>query len=243
MLRYGGYTWLLDVRDSPIQARIDPSCRAPRDVHWQVDLQYIAAGREWRRVKSWLRPTLRLCVYGFRPGVSAWQELEGQCFASDEASSNGGALFIETTNWKRPGADLNVGSHRLHFVKRHGIWFTTELTALDAERTPMRSLAAVVRGDGRESPAAVDPKPDYSPGIYVIEDLPFGLVEVAAPANARCPADYAKARARTLTGAEGAADADVGPRLMPHGREWRPLPGTDWRVRLHYGSRWTHFRL
>src|SRR6185436_3653030 len=26
MLQYGGYTWLLDVRDSPIQARIGPSC-------------------------------------------------------------------------------------------------------------------------------------------------------------------------------------------------------------------------
>ena len=245
MLRYGGYTWLLDARDSPIQARIGPACRTSDEVHWQVDFQYIVAGREWRRVKSWLRPTLRFCVYGFQPALDSWQDLEGQSFSSEEGGC-GGTLFLESTRWDVTGDWLNLCAHRLQFVRRRGFWFTTELVASPAEQRPASatSLATASVGgyDGasRDMSIACERDPD---AIYMVEDLPFGLVEVAAPANTRRPEHYAHARANALVGLDGSAEMDVGPRLAPDGKEWRPIPGADWRVRLHHGERWTHFSL
>ena len=244
MLRYGGYTWLLDVHDSPIQARIGPTCRASDEVHWQVDFHYIAAGREWRRVKSWLRPTLRFTVYGFQPAMDSWEDLEGQSFSSDE-SDCGGMLFLESTRWNVTGDWLNLGAHRLQFVKRRGIWFTTELVASPTEQrqNPMGSLAMASANSNKAfSDGAVACELDPA-AIYMVEDLPFGLVEVAAPTNSRCPEQYAQARAHALTGLKSTADVDVGPCLAPHGKDWRPIAGADWRVRLHHGARWTHFRL
>jgi hypothetical protein len=247
MLQYGGYTWLLDVRDSPIQARIGPSCLSADEVHWQVDLQYIAAGRAWRRVKSWLRPTLRFCVYGFCPGATGWEDLEGQCFNSDDDNcGSAGTLFVETTHWKTPGTELSFGPHRLQFVKRRGFWFTTELVALPtgAQRTPTRTRVAALANGNSDEPLEVPigEAHDQS-GIYLVEDLAFGLVEVAAPVNARDPQRFAHAKAESLTGIKSVADCDVGPRLAPDGKDWRPIAGDDWRVRLHHGSRWTHFTL
>jgi hypothetical protein len=245
MLRYAGYTWLLDARDSPIQARIGPGCRTHDEVHWQVDFHYIAAGREWRRVKSWLRPTLRFCVYGFQPAMESWQDLEGQSFSSDD-SGFGGTLFLESTRWDVTGDWLNLCAHRLQFVKRRGFWFTTELVASPANRRPasMASLATASVGGNEASSFdnAIDCEPDPS-ALYMVEDLPFGLVEVAAPANSRRPEHYASTRAHDLIGIEASAEVEIGPRLAREGKDWRPVAGADWRVRLHHGARWTHFTL
>jgi hypothetical protein len=253
MLQYGGYTWLLDVRDSPIQARIGPGCRTADEVHWQVTLHYIAAGREWRRVKSWLRPTLRLCVYDFRPTGGQWQHLEGQAFNSDE--ENSGTLFIETTNACAPRTELNCGAYRLQFVRRSGFWFTTELVALPHKREPslaassslnVHSFPFTVPANDAEPNLLSDDEPQGGDSIYVVEDIPFGLVEVAAPCNARCPQQYASARARALLGLTSPSDFDIGSTFAPDpndGKQSRPVAGADWRVRLHHGERWTHFRL
>ena len=263
MLRYGGYTWLLDVRDSPIQARIGPGCCTPEEVHWQVDLHYIAGGPAWRRVKSWLRPTLRFCVYGFRPRTSRWEDLEGQGFDSDsdDCEGTGGTLFIETTHLNSP--EWRFGAHRLQFIRRQGFWFTTELIAapeeapicgsgIAAEDQGLVNAATTVQAhsQGGSKHSYLDSSgQDITSGdadaqtMYIIEDLPFGLVEVAAPANAPHPERYGRARARALTGLDRVAEAEVGPRLAPDGKEWRRVGGGDWRVRLHHGDRWTHFSL
>jgi len=246
MLRYSGYTWLLDTRDSPIQARIGPGCRTRDEVHWQVDFHYIAAGREWRRVKSWLRPTLHFCVYGFQPPAETWQDLEGQTFSSDESGTGGGTLFLESTRWDITGDWLSLCAHRLQFVRRRGFWFTTELVVSPTERRPASTLSLATAGCSADEDSSFDSAVacEQDPAaIYMVEDLPFGLVEVAAPANSRSPEKYAEARARALTGFNTAADIDVGPRLAPHGKDWRPIAGADQRVRLHHGARWTHFAL
>ena len=246
MLRYGGYTWLLDVHDSPIQARIGAGCRAPDAIHWQVDLHYIAAGREWRRVKSWLRPTIRFCVYGIQPVGQSWQDLEGQCFSSDEEAA-GGTLFVESRSPAgSPAADfvmppaLSCVAHRLQFVSRRGLWFTTELAAYTpaTPREHSRAMATVNAGNVERSDQHVNQIADDG-GFYLVEDLPFGLVEVAVPVNARSPIQYARAKAAELTGLQGAVEADVG---TPHSSPGGPVGG-DWRVRLHHGSKWTHFTL
>ena len=242
MLRYGGYTWLLDVRDSPIQVRIGPGCRSSSDLHWQVDLHYIAAGQEWRRVKSWLRPTLRFCVYGFAPGVSDWRDLEGLSLTSEEA--HGGTLFLNATNWNVPSSSIAFGPHQLVFGRRQGCWFTTEFAAIGACRAPQPACATNAHGPEFGS-SALEPLESDEPGeaIYAVEDLPFGLVEVASPVNARCPENYAKAHAQSLLGLRGETSCDFGPRLVAEGKELQPVAGDDWRVRLHHGGTWTHFTL
>jgi hypothetical protein len=246
MLQYGGYTWLLDVRDSPIEARIGPGCRAADDVRWQVTFHYLAAGQEWRRVKSWLRPTLRLCVYDFRPPAAGWEELEGQSFSSDEEGSCGGTLFIESTHGAARRTELACGLHRLHFVRRRDFWFTTELVALpnEGQRTTARTCA-IALANGDADPACECPigESHDENAIYIVEDIPFGLVEVAAPANARCPWSYARAKARAFTGLKNSTEVDVGPSLATDGKDWRSVAGADARVRLHHGARWTHFIL
>jgi hypothetical protein len=221
-------------------------------------LHYIAAGREWRRVKSWLRPTLHFCVYGFQPIIESWHDLNGQSFDCDK-DGNGcaGTLFLESTRLDVTAEWLNLSTHRLRFVKRTGFWFTTELVAAPMEpakagtpnapsnRRPAskHSLAtASVSADESSFDSSVACELDPA-AVYMVEDLPFGLVEVAAPANSRSPQQYAQARARELIGLTASADIDVGPRMAVRGKEWRPVAGADWRVRLHHGARWTHFIL
>lgn len=229
MLSYGGCDWVLDCWDSPVQARIGMDCREAIAVHWQVDLQYVAAGKSWQNAKCWARPTLRFCLYGFEPGVTRWEDLEGLSFASDDPATGDGTLFVERTGWNGSGTELGVADYRFKFVKRRANWFTLALEVFSVQ-AHAKALAGVGHFAQDEPP----------PGAAsIIESVPFGLVEVQAPVNAN-PERYARAKAAELVGLRSYAVCDYGPHL---GSNQTPVGGMDWRVRLHHGNKWTHFTL
>jgi hypothetical protein len=250
MLSFAGYTWLLDVRDSPIRARIDGHCRGPEQVHWQVEFNYIAAGTEWRRVKSLLRPSLRLCIYGFDAAVPCWEDLEGTTYTSEEDPTGehpSGTLFVDCQRMPRRCQNLDFSDYRLRFIRRTGNWFTTELAvyAPAANRAVARESSLPLAGEIETfTPGEVlDPEWSDEAALYLVEDLPFGLVDVTVPVNARKPETYARAKAWECLRLDQVQESDASVIKETIGQEIHEVPGAGWHVRLHSGGRWTHFSL
>ena len=141
---------------------------------------------------------------------------------------------------------LGLGVHRLRFLQRHGSWFTTELAVL-ADTVDLKDLLVekpqlvTAHGDMEDEPP--EDRWIKEAALYVVEDLPFGLVEVDVPVNTSNPERYARARAHELLGLGRIEDCDQSPQLEYTQAQRKVIPGGDWRVRLHCGGHWTHFNL
>jgi hypothetical protein len=192
--------------------------RKREDVTWGIDLQYIAAGAAWRRVRQWERPILYVEVNHFQAPAKSWTELEHahywdlpdpdmsfQDYMTEYESPAGG---IEAHYYPRCGSDegeqLKLSEVVWRVAARRGRWFTVEMAALrDGRKTKheLREQPVVVTPEGKEEPG--DPDAEFwkaNATFYLVEEIPFGTVMVRVPRNARDPEAYAYARAQELVG-------------------------------------------
>ena len=192
MLYFHDQPWLIARGHSRFEALIQSDHRTREDVFWQLRMEYVAGGAAWRRVHSWERPHVHLCINGFDPELKSWTGFEHLNFWDIEGGEGDEEWrMMRKRGWlevrHRPGpqpcqrekSDLN--DHIWRVAGRSGGWFTVEMAAF---------------ADGQEEER---PEPDAEfwkqhAQLYLIEDIPFGTVDVCVPHNVRDPEAFAERR-------------------------------------------------
>jgi hypothetical protein len=212
MLYFREHQWLVVQGASLFHATIQPEMRRRQNVYWSLDLQFRAAGPVWRRVQSWDRPELHVIVGHFQWPHQSWTDLEQLNFWEPEDEETpgvrGGILDIfyypkcGDPGQQNPG----VGAFGWRVAARERGWLTVELAGMTDRLSATELLAGEkipVLPDGREERR----DPDLAfwkkhAQLYLIENIPFGMVTVKVPHNVRDPETYAVARARQLIGVD-----------------------------------------
>lgn len=212
MLYFREGEWSLIHGSSRFSAYVPPSCRTPDDVHWSLEIEYVASGQRWRRVRPWQRPSVSVSLSGFTVGQT-WRDLERLNFWSeaDDVVEAGGlrAGILDTSVRGLDDLDEDATFSDCgpvwRVAAREGRFFIVELALLaDPEQAwqEVQDLPVMVLPDGHEAQA--EPDRDFwraHSSLYVVEHVPFGTVTVRVPRNARDPQANAVARAATLLGA------------------------------------------
>ncbi len=207
MLYFREHQWTVVPGKTLLRCSISPEARSHDDVHWRLSLHYVAAGPQWRRVRSYHRPMIFLDVFSFRPRITAWQQLETVQFwefpPEDESNPANGILEVEYSNGPDDEDDGSfTEDHMWRIAARNGRYFTVELAAFEDGRSLLKEQkSAAVLADGIDETSDADSEFwKANAQIYLIEDVPFGLVTVWVPRNAPDPEATATHRARALLG-------------------------------------------
>lgn len=181
--------------------------RSPEDVDWNLEAHFLAADARWRRVRQDDRPTLELRVNFFEPKVRHWTELERVSFWNLKRRRRiiPEAGWLETRYRPGPGEKW-MGSaltdHIWRVAKREGRFFTVELAAFADGTDVFRELAGIaVTADGEEVP--LEPDEEFwkaNAQLYMVENIPLGVVRVEVPRNAGNAEGHACRRAQSLLG-------------------------------------------
>lgn len=219
MLYFREHEWMLVPGMTRFSAWIRPGDQSHEDILWSLNLRYEVRGAQWRRVRSWERPSLFLNVTNFQPRVRRWTDLESVSFwempDDEEFCPPGGILYAEYSSRSDSDEDDSMlNDHIWRIAGRDGRFLTVELAAFADGRDLVRDMTAVpVLSDGTTD--------DYAPEfwkknaqLYLIEQVPFGTVTVQVPRNARDVEGYALGRARSLLGLDGPEHLE----LMDHAR-------------------------
>jgi hypothetical protein len=197
------------------EALIQTEDRKREDVFWTLRLRCVAGGPQWRRVRHWERPSLWLEISSFKPKLRDWRDLEHLNFWNWEEEDDpltfigpGGLLdvdfFPESYRAGAPHESSFLNDAIWRVAGRDGGCFTVELAAFADGRNILGQLTAQevkVTPDGREERA--EPDADFwknNAELYLVENVPFGIVTVRAPRNVRNPEAYALRRAQELVG-------------------------------------------
>ncbi len=182
--------------------------RTAADIHWELNLFYVAGGAPWRRVDFSDRPMLVLYLPSFRPQLRTWHDLERMNFWNpdrgddDDLCGPAGWLEIEFTD--RPGMTKPDRSLNLETIwrvaVRDGARFTVELVGCANGFNDLRGEMPAV------FPMAASPtirrrSREYWKGkaeLYLVEEVPFGLVTVQVPRNSRDAVGQVLGRAKSL---------------------------------------------
>ncbi len=239
MLFFREHEWALVPGRSRLEAQIRLEHRSPADVDWFVEAHFLASGARWRRVKQADRPTMEVRLCFFEPGVRDWTELERVSFwdlaRRERIFSEAGTL--ETRYRSGPGEEMQssrLADHIWRVAKREGRFFTVELAAFADGRDVFKELAGlVVTPDGEEAP--VEPDEEFwkaNAQLYMVENIPLGVVRVEVPRNAEDAEAHAPKRVRSWLGLEEPDCVEVHDFAMPGGefRDW----GGDLQVKLHF---------
>ena len=122
-------------------------------------------------------------------------------------------------------------------------WFTVELAGFADGRSLLDQLTArevCVTPDGREE--RTEPDADFwkkNAELYFVENVPFGVVTVRVPRNARDPEAYARRRAGALIGVGEPEHVNVRDHLKSSERHKRDCPEgirQDIFVELHFNG-------
>ena len=196
---------------------MDSSVQRVADMEWDLVMHFVAGGARWRRVREAERPSIEVCVEFFEPEISHWTELEGVSFwadvVRDRIFSEAGALRVRY----KPGAEEEpLGSflkdHIWRVAKREGRMFTVELAAFADGRDVLKELAGIaVTPDGEEA-AELEPDEDFwrkNAQLYLVENVPLGIVEVNVPRNAGEPIAAARRKAKALLGLDAVEHVEV----------------------------------
>ena len=233
MVYFREHDWRLMQNASHFTAWLTPLTKSAADIHWDLNLYYVAGGAPWRRVQFWDRPSLVLYLPSFRPpAFRTWRDLEGINFWNpdaeydDEMDWPGGWLDIEFQD--RPKAAELDRSIKLDTIwrvaARDGARFTVELAGCADGFSDLVGEMPAVLPDGALA-AGSAPGPEDWKGkaeLYLVEEVPFGLVTVQVSRNSRDPIAHALGRAQSLL--DGRAGADRGERLpWPGGRKGAAL--------------------
>jgi hypothetical protein len=114
--------WLRVNGASRFSAYISPEDRKREDVSWFLQLMYLAAGPQWRRVPSWERPRLWLEMAHFRVPGSSWRDLERANYW--ELPGDGDDFW----KWQE---NFGCGGLEAHFYRRRGTKDHEQLTIYD----------------------------------------------------------------------------------------------------------------
>ena len=246
MLRFHDQPWMLRHGVSHISALISPGVKEPGDVFWQIHLWYVSRAACWRRVSWTHRPNVLLDLHGFHLPGRSWRSMEHLSFwnlSGDDWIDTAGAgvdAEIRLEGLHKPSGLLRSGHSSWRIVQREGPIFTVEISVLpEGQRPPPPALPEqiLVTADGAEdTTAAARPEDDClrtGAMLYLVEDIPFGVITVQVPRNVRDPEAYAIARARQLTLApEQPEHVDIYDHA-PHVKEFGNISG-DLYVALHY---------
>lgn len=209
MLHFRELDWLLVPGASRLTAWIRPKDRTHEDIDWELSLHYVAGGAKWRRVQSFHRPRASLAVLNFKPRVRRWTELARASFweiaPMEEAFPDSGVLDVEYSPGAEPERERSfLNDHIWRVAGRDGRFLTVELAAFADGRNFLKEMLGMeVTPDGREERAERDAEFwKENAQLYLIENVPFGMVTVQVPRNAPDTEAYALGRARTLLGLE-----------------------------------------
>ena len=209
MLNYQDHDWMLVPGGSRVTAYLCPEDRSAEDLKWWWNLDYTAVGPKWRRVQSWHRPRISVEVAHFQPRIRRWTELEQVSFWEHvpyDQEYDGGSSSVTYTPGP-PDATTefsDFGDHLWRIARRDERFLTVEFAGFASCDAKCDALdAAPVLPDGQ--PAPEDTTADFwkaNAQVYLIEQIPFGVVSVTVPRNVRDPEAYALGRTRTLLGLE-----------------------------------------
>lgn len=253
MLRFRDQPWLLNRRSTRIDLLVQSPHAHPDELFWEVNFEYHPGGTEWLGVELLHRPRLEVSVAGFDPGVGDWRELDrvsywhrrpndGLCLLPQRGVAEVRLWAPDDLPHRQHQTDTT--DHTFRFIRRDGPFFLVELAVLADGTSIYRSdeagAAQLVAPDG--TPLALEPDEAFwrrvNPQLYLIEEVPFGLISVCVPHNVKAPAAFAEALAHRLLKC-GRPD---------HVEVWnfwnrdRPEANTGsadslW-VKLHYGGDW-----
>jgi len=210
MLHFQDQPWMLRHGVSHIAARISSDAADPRDIFWHLDLSYVNRAACWRRVPWRERPEVELSLHGFLPPERSWRSLEHADYwdLTDQQWDITRHGWVDLTlcldgRRESPGGGIGLGCD-WRVLKREGAIFTVELSLLPKgyQPPPATEEEILITADGTEESADPDDDFRHHPDmIYIIEDVPFGVVTVEVPRNVRDPIAFAIARARTFINA------------------------------------------
>jgi len=245
MLHFQDQPWMLRHGVSHISALISPDVTEPKDIFWQINLWYVNGAACWRRVPWPRRPNVLLGLHGFCLAARSWRSIEHLNFwnlSDDDWFDTEGAgvdAQFSLDGLHKTTSDLRSGDSSWRIVQREGPIFTVEISVLPEGKgppPPAISEQILVTADGTEEATTAKPEDDYlrtEAMLYVVEDVPFGVITVQVPRNVRDPEAYAIARARQLMLApEHPEYIDIRDHA-PHLKEFRNIAG-DIYVSLHY---------
>jgi hypothetical protein len=239
MLFFREHDWLLVPGGSRLTVDIRLEHRSPEDVDWALEAHFLAGGARWRRVRQEARPALEMRVCFFEPKVRHWTELERVSFwdlvRRERIISEAG--WLETRYRPGPGEnpkDSTLTDHIWRVAKREGRFFTVELAAFADGRDVFQQLAGIaVLPDGEEAP--MEPDEEFwkaNAQLYMVENIPLGVVRVEVPRNAEDAEAHACKRARSLLGLEAPEWAQVRDFAIP-GDPFKDT-GVDLHAELHF---------
>ncbi len=215
MVYFGEHHWLLRHGSSRFNAWLNSRTKTTADIHWDLSLFYVAGGAPWRRVDFSDRPMLVLYLPCFEPALRTWRDLERMNFWEPEPHLRdadgdlldwpGGWLEIEFND--RPLKPEPEFTRNLKVIWRvaaaDGARFTVELVGRADGFDQLRGEPPPVLPDGGLDPDDCESRAEYWKGkaeLYLIEEVPFGLVTVQVSRNARDPVALALGQARSLLG-------------------------------------------
>lgn len=254
MVYFRDQHWLPVHGHNQIEALIQTDDRKREDVFWMLRLRCVAGGAQWRRVQYWERPSLWLQISSFKPKLRDWRDLELLNFWNldddDEALAfrpPGGFLdvdfFPESCRSGAPQESSFLNDAIWRVAGRDAGWFTVELAAFADGRNILGQLAAQevkVTPDGREE--REEPDAEFwkkNAELYLVEEIPFGIVTVRVPRNVRDPETYALRRAQELVGVGVPEHINVRDHWKANARLNQTCPETIWQdifVELHFNG-------
>ena len=223
---------------------MDSSVQRVADMDWDLVMHYVAGGARWRRVPEAQRPSIEVRVEFFEPQISHWTELERLSFWADverdSIFSEAGALNVRY----KPGAgEKELGSflkdHIWRVAKRDGRLFTVELAAFADGRDVLKELAGIAVTPDGDDGAELEPDKDFwrkNAQLYLVENIPFGVVRVAVPRNVAEPVAAARRKVKALLGLDAVEHVAVWD--LAQRRDEFASHAADKSVTLHYHGKY-----
>ena len=219
--------------------------RTRDDVFWELDMTFLASGALWRRVPERKRPAISIMVSSFRAPKRSWKDLGALNFwnmrddhyMEMESADRGG--FLDVYYHPRGLGSGSAESTALigccwRVTGRHGGFFTVEMAGLaDRQQLFAPPVEEMVLTDGTAEKAEPDVEfYEKHAEFYLVENIPFGVVTVHVPRNARDVEAYALGRARELIGVDEPEHIEV---LDPADWKTENIRG-DMIVKLHFNG-------
>lgn len=241
MFYFREHRWLMQNGRSRFEALINSDARTRDDVFWQLEMYFMAAGAIWRRVSESKRPLIDILVSSFRAPQRSWQDLGAlnywnlpeDPYMEMKTEDRGGFLDV----YYRPRGSGAAESTAVfgccwRVTGRDGGFFTVEMAGLangqQFFRPPVEDMVLVDGAIERAEPDVEFYKKHAE--FYLVENIPFGVVTVHVPRNARDVEAYALGRARELIGVNEPEHIEV---LDPSRWKSENLHG-DMIVHLHF---------
>lgn len=216
MLNFRDHDWLAVPGATHLWVDILPEDRTVDDLRWSLEFRYVATGGKWRRVRHSQRPKLDLTVSIFRPCVRRWDEFEHVSFWFREAvllgkTEPGSLIANYFPKCGLPAEHYFLDEHIWRVSGRNGRFLTVELAAFGGDSGLADGLAAMLVPTGADDAPPLQDADFWKENsqLYLVEEVPFGVVTVQTPRNVADPEAYALGRAKSLLGLEFPSEVQI----------------------------------